>query len=389
MTKTFRAAVLSTAFILTGTMAVYAHADSNDGDFMSVLTNNGAGYDLSDLILGEDAPIDFGGWVQFGYSNRSTGLFNDQKDSIRNNQTWFYVEKVADGSDGLDLGFRFDAMYGADAQDTQAFGNSPGEWDFANGYDRGDDGFALPQLYLEVASGDFSVIAGRFYTLVGYEVVTAPDNFFASHAFTMYSSEPFTHTGVVVTYSGFDNIELYAGWTAGWDTGFDQLNDGSSFLGGFSVSPIDSVSVTYIATAGNFGLNGDGYSHSIVVDTTPTENLNYVFQTDFATTNKDVFGSGDNDYETVGINNYLTYWLNDFASLGTRAEWWRANGTSYYEVTSGVNLRALPNLTFRPELRYQWSPGNNNDSQMVTANNPAGLPLDEGVIFAVDAILTF
>ena len=112
-------------------------------------------------------------------------------------------------------------------------------------------------------------------------MVTAPDNFFYSHAITMYNSEPFTHTGVVATGNISDTLTVYGGWTLGWDTGFDQVNDGSSWLGGFSISATDNLSFTYISTAGNFGARGDeAYSHSLVFDTTLTENLNWVVQSD-------------------------------------------------------------------------------------------------------------
>ena len=192
-------------------------------------------------------PIDFGMWTQIGYHTEQTPFsanfgdvlaFNDVPDQLNLHQQWFWFEKVADGSDGLDWGFRFDVMYGTDAQKTQAFGNDDPRWDFSSGFNHGEYGWAMPQAYIELAKGDFSVIAGHFYTLVGYEVVTAPDNFFYSHAYTMFNSEPFTHTGVLATYSGMENVELYGGWTLGWDTGFDQYTQngtsGSSFLGGFS-----------------------------------------------------------------------------------------------------------------------------------------------------------
>ena len=47
-----------------------------------------------------------------------------------------------------------------------------------NNFDHGIYGFALPQVYGEVAMGDLSVKMGHFFTIIGYEVVTAPDNFF-------------------------------------------------------------------------------------------------------------------------------------------------------------------------------------------------------------------
>lgn len=382
MKKPIRLGAWSSAVALLASTSAFTPDAAEARDIMSVLSNDGKGYDLSDSILGEDAPIDFGGWTQFGYTSGSTGLFNDQDGSVRNNQTWLYFEKPVDSSEGFDYGFRVDAMYGSDAQDTQAFGNPPGNWDFDDYFNHGDDGFAVPQAYIELAYKDVSVKAGHFYTLVGYEVVTAPDNFFYSHAFTMYLNEPFTHTGALLTYSGFENVTLYGGWTAGWDTGFDRNNGGSNFLGGFSVTPLDWITATYITTAGNLGAIGDGYSHSIVVDTAILENLNYVFQSDFITTNEDVLGSGE-DYEAYGINNYLFYALHDMVGLGLRGEWWQADGTDYFGITGGVNLKPLPNLTFRPELRYQFGPGDSDA-------NPAGLPnMGENAIFGMDAIITF
>ena len=122
--------------------------------------------------------------------------------------------------------------YGTDAQKTQAFGNDDGIWDVT--FDNGPYGWAMPQAYLEFAAGDWSVKVGHFFTLVGYEVVPAVGNFFYSHAYTMFNSEPFTHTGALATYTGYENLTLYGGWTLGWDTGFDQYGGGSSFLGGFS-----------------------------------------------------------------------------------------------------------------------------------------------------------
>ena len=122
------------------------------------------------------------------------------------------------------------------------------------------------------------------------------------------------------------------------------------------------------------GAIGDGYSHSIVVDVTPMENLNYVFQSDLVEID---------NYDTIGINQYLTYWIMDEIGVGVRAEWWKADGVSYYQATGGINLKPIPNVTLRPEVRWQWSPAGEN------GNNPAGLPVDEGAIFGMDVILTF
>ncbi len=346
-------------------------------------------WDLSDQLLGEDSDIDVGGWVQFGYSSRSTGLFNTTPNRLNNNQTWLYASKEADGSDGLDFGGRFDIVYGIDAADTQAFGNNPGEWDFANGFDHGNYGWALPQAYVEAAYGDWSVIAGKFYTLLGYEVVTAPDNFFYSHAFTQYLSEAFTHTGVLATYSASDDVTVYGGWTAGWDTGFDQFGGGSNFLGGVSVGLGEDMTFTYITTAGDLGAIGSGYSHSMVLDVAVTDELNYVLQSDLLHTDQGNFGPTSTTTNTIGVNQYLIYTLSDKIGIGGRSEWWKADGVSYYSITGGVNIKPMANLIIRPEIRYQWSPSGESFSRIANNANPVGLPVNEGAIFGVDAILTF
>ncbi|MEZ6127768.1 MAG: outer membrane beta-barrel protein [Planctomycetaceae bacterium] len=328
----------------------------------------------------DEGGLKFGGWIQMGYHSgvvprgvvrNDLGSFNNHPHRLNLHQGWLYAEKVADGSEGLDWGFRVDGMYGVDASDTQAFGNNPGRWDFQNGFDRGAApggyGFAIPQAYVELAKSDWSVKVGHFYTLIGYEVVTAPDNFFYSHALTMFNSEPFTHTGAIATYSASDDVTLYGGWTAGWDTGFDQLLGGSNFLGGFSAAVTDDVKFTYMTTAGNFGWRGagaTGYSHSLLLDTSLTDDLNLILQSDLVRV-------GTND--DIGINSYLIKTVNDKIGVGTRAEWWKRDGISQYAVTYGVNIKPMDNLIIRPEMRHDWK------DPTVGAEDT----------FGVDAIITF
>ena len=198
--------------------------------------------DLGDQwsLFGDDCCVSAGGWVQLGYHSKGNSLFNSRPDELQLHQGWLFLEKAADGSNGLGLGYRFDAMYGTDSQDTQAFGADRG-WD--NSFDNGADyGFALPQAYVEAAFGNTTIKVGHFYTIIGWEVVTAPDNFFYSHAYTMYNSEPFTHTGVLASTSLSDDLTVWTGYTLGWDSGFND--NGDSFLGGFSATLTDKLSVT-------------------------------------------------------------------------------------------------------------------------------------------------
>jgi hypothetical protein len=332
-------------------------------------TCNAAPADNDPYSLFAGNVLNIGGWFQGGYHSEGNDLFNSQPDDFNLHQAWLYAEKVAEPREdgGLGFGFRIDGMYGIDANDTQSFGNNFGVWDLDPSFQRGGGyGWAIPQLYGEVAGENWSVKIGHFYTLVGYEVVTAPDNFFYSHAITMYNSEPFTHTGAIGTFNVSDDTTVYAGWTAGWDTGFDQFGDGSNFMGGVSTAISDNTTMTYITTIGDFGARGsDAYSHSFVFDTAVSDNLNYVLQSDLVRV-------GSTGEDNVGINQYLIYDISDRLAVGTRMEWWKgdtltgyaphggtlpASGShSYYAATFGVNIKPSQNLIVRPEYRYDWSP---------------------------------
>ena len=319
-----------------------------------------------------DNALNVGGWFSAGYHEESNDLFNSHPDGFNLHQGWLFVEKVAEAgpNGGPGFGFRIDGVYGVDGPDTQSFGNSGPTFDLGNGFTRGAGfGWAIPQAYGEVAWNNWNVKVGHFYTLVGYEVVTAPDNFFYSHSITSFNSEPFTHTGAIASYSINDDTTLYGGWTAGWDSGFD-FAAGSNFLGGFSRQINDDVAFTYITTFGDFGArsagNDDAYSHSLVLDMALTDNLQYIVQSD-------LLRIGSTGEDNVGLNQYWIYNINDCTAFGTRMEWWKGDGVtgyaphggilpagggshSYYAATFGVNRRLNPNLTIRPEYRVDWSP---------------------------------
>jgi len=104
----------------------------------------GDAWSLQSVFCGSCEPtIAIGGWLQGGYHSKSNDLFNSRPDNFALHQGWLYAEKAATGSSPL--GFRADVMYGIDADDTQSFGNNPGEWDFDNGFDHGAYGWAIPR----------------------------------------------------------------------------------------------------------------------------------------------------------------------------------------------------------------------------------------------------
>ncbi|ODA30326.1 hypothetical protein A6X21_00100 [Planctopirus hydrillae] len=323
-----------------------------------------------------DKGIVFGGWADLGYSSNPDLSFTDagEDDNVNMSQLYMFVKKEADGSKGIDWGFRFDALYGTDGNDAQSFGNPKPTYDNSATFDHGIYEWALPQLYGEIAVGDVSVKMGHFYTIVGYEVVTSPDNFFYSRQLTFWNSEPFTHTGALATWKASDKLTVWGGWTAGWDTGFAQFNGGSNFLGGFNYAATDKLSFIYTTALGDFGARGTGAINSFILSYMITEKLQYVGQYDVLGTNNDVdFQTDGVARDSGGLINYLFYTINDQWKTGARWEWYKPDGVSYYEMTYGVNYKPTQNFVLRPEVRYQWSPGISY----------------EEFIFGVDAIFKF
>ncbi len=345
------------------------------------------------------------GWTQFKYSNNPDGSFagNSQAlddrvewDRFALNQQYFRFGKTATATDckPIDWGFGVDAIYGLDGNDAQAFGNPPGNYDFANGWDYGSYEWALPQLYAEVAFGKMKVKGGHFYTIVGYEVVPATGNFFTSAQLTFYNSEPFTHTGVLTEYAASDKLTVWNGWVLGWDTGYDQLNDGNAYLGGFTYKASDDVSFIYTTNIGDLGSRGNGAVNSFILSLNWTEKLSTVHQLDILGTDLVAAPGVASDFavngvarDSIGQINYAFYQINDMLKAGIRQEWYKADSVSYNTITYGVNIKPTNNLLIRPEVRHMFSPANNTVYTGVGGNRAESLY--NQTVFGVDAILTY
>ncbi|RLS59159.1 MAG: porin [Planctomycetota bacterium] len=371
-----------------GTGACGTGCESDWGIGCGLFGGAGSGdpFDLGTLVFGEDSAWDIGGHLQNGYHSEADGITNTRPEKFNNHQSWLYLQKTADGSEGLDWGMRIDGMYGQDANNTQAYGNPQRDrWDFQDDFDRGAGyGFAIPQAYGTIAYDNLTVKVGHFFTYAGYEVVPSTGNFFYSHAFTWNFTEPFTHTGAVAEYAVSDDVTLHGGWVAGWDTGFARNNGSSAFHGGVIAQVSDDVSVSYMTVVGNNGWIGDGHTHHFVVTTALTDNLTHVLSSDISRGNQGIFAAApaDSTFHSVSAANYLLYTINDTLSTGARGEWLKVQGVSYYETTVGLNVRPTSNLVVRPEIRHQWSPAGEK------GNNPLGVPVSE-TIFGIDAVMSF
>ena len=336
--------------------------------------------DAQEFCCAKTCDIEVGGWISSGiYSNqygaKSNGplCMRNYGDGYTVDQMWIYAEKKADnGGCGLAFGGRVDFLWGADAPDTQCF--SDGGWD-GDWMTSDDDnyGSALPQLYGEIAYNDLTVKVGHFYTIIGYEVVPAPDNFFYSHSYTL-AIEPFTHMGALAEYAATDNVTVYGGWTNGWDNGWLNPTNASTFLGGVSWNLRDNFSVTYATSFGDLqdenGTAWTTYMQSLVFNWQLNCRLNYILQSDFRTDKDEIAGSINKYY---GVNQYLLYTISDRWAAGTRVEWFRGEEDSdAYNatgVTLGLNYTPSDRLVIRPEIRWDSWDGNPSATALQFDNN--------------------
>ncbi len=333
--------------------------------------------DKSIFCFGPLSDVEVSGWISSGIFANAYGAdlngplgLNDVGDGYTLNQIWISVGKEADtGGCGTDWGVKFDYVFGVDGPDTQCYGDET--WDY--GWDSSRDyGSAIPQLYAEVAVNDLTVRGGHFYTIIGWEVEQAPDNFFYTHSYTMFYAEPFTHMGFLASYDLGDKLTVQGGWTNGWDNGWDSTVGGSTFLGGASWSFTDDASLTWACSTGKLGdfdgiPHGDVYMNSYVFKWDMTERFTYILQHDLGT----ISGAGATPAQWYGLSQYFQYELNDRWGAGMRVEWFRdddgtrvpvnhagdGNRGNYFEVTWGLNYKPCDCLIIRPELRYDWFKG--------------------------------
>jgi hypothetical protein len=360
------------------------------------LAELGQPFDLTDALLPrlKARNIDFGGWIAQSYTwnpynpgDRRNGpvTWLDQSNSYQLNEAWLYAVKPTDTKgEGWDFGWRADAFYGSSYR-----------WDTEAGLETnintgGTYGLAIPQFYAEVAYNDLKVKVGHFISPVGYFTVGTYNNFFNTLPYTYQYGEPFTHTGFLANYQVTEKVNVGAGLIHGWDAFDSSFNKWGGYLGTLTINGNADDSLAFVQV----------YSHEptenatnpftqrylqTLVYTRPlkklSDKLTYVIQSDFGQQ-----GGATLTGKTArwyGVNQYIYYKKNDIVSWGFNVEWFRdeegyrvagavpspgsPNGMgfsrgpgfagNFYQMTMGPRWTPLPNLTVRPNLRWDWYHG--------------------------------
>lgn len=400
---------------------------------------------LFDCCLLDRLGMKVSGWVAQSYTANFQGptdrfngpvTWTDRSNEYQMNEAWIYADRPTNTEGaGWDLGWRADIFYGTNYRwDTSAGLES--KWNSHDFY-----GVALPQAYIEVAYNDLKVKAGHFVSPVGYYTVGTFNNFFNTLPYTYQYGEPFTHTGILATYSATDNLTVGAGVTNGWDSFGPWTASPTSRLGlAGAIPPAGAYNhnAGYLGTAAYANLLKEGdslayvqvysrepnqvpnfaqgggfstrYLQTLVYSRPLSDKFNYVIQSDFGVQGKaTVTGQTARWY---GINQYLYYKYSNRWSWGVGIEWFRdedgfrvsaplpsygspnARGWprgpgfagNFYQCTLGPRWTPHPNLVVRPNLRFDWYSGKTDINGLH--------PYDDGTknyqqILATDVIVTF
>src|SRR6266581_2133936 len=195
-----------------------------------------------DKIL-EASGISVSGYIDAMYTHSdknqaafSTRVFDLENNSFALRQFGLFVAKQPkEGFGGL-----VNITAGKDAQVIHSFPELVSNG--GSGLTAGGSMFDVTQAFLQYSRGPLTVIAGKFVTLQGSEVIWTPTNVNASHSI-LFGAIPFTHTGVRASYTASDTATLYAGVNNGWDQLTDS-NKGKTLELGATLNPIKPLTLT-------------------------------------------------------------------------------------------------------------------------------------------------
>jgi hypothetical protein len=227
--------------------------------------------------------------------------------------------------------------------------------------------FDVTQAYVQYAGSGFTVIAGKYVTLAGAEVIASPSNTNFSRSILFGFAIPFTHTGVRATITPTETVTLNLGVTNGWDD-LKDTNASKTVEVGATFAPIKTFS---IAAAGYFGTErvlgltnvgpeGQRSLVDLVATWNVTDALTVIVNYDWGKQdNVGLATAGPNfDAKWSGLAGYVNYTVSDSWKLSLRAEYlddkdgYRTGIVQKWkEVTGTVAYLPTKHAEVRVELR--------------------------------------
>jgi hypothetical protein len=179
--------------------------------------------------------------------------------------------------------------------------------------------FDVVQAFAQYASGPLTVIAGKYVTLAGAEVIAPIGNTNFSRSL-LFFAEPLTHTGVRVTYAASDTLNIVGGVNNGWN--YSSLSTSGSKTAELGVAWTPSKTFSLAAQA-YVGKDPTFDAQRTLVDAvatySATDALTLVLSYDWG--KQEQHAAGDPDLDWNGVAFYTNYALNDQWRVSLRLEY--------------------------------------------------------------------
>jgi hypothetical protein len=337
-------------------------------------------------------------------------LFTDRDNEPLLNQASIVGERALDpNATGFDWGFKAWFMEGSDSRYTK----SMGLLDLATDSRIQPD---FPEVYVSAhipigTTGGLDLKVGKYADPMSAETIDPRNNVFYSHSYIFNFGVPLNDFGFLAVFHVNKYLDLYGGLNRGIDATFKDNNSSLAFEGGFGLNLLDgnlaTVALTHIGPEDPGNNHDYRYLNDITTTWKVTKAFTWITDINF-------------DYEASvnawagGAAQYFTYALNDWLTLGLRAEIFRdekgffvaefadnnnfihllrgdpippdpsdysGGNTTYFETTLGVTIKPpvpkpLAALLIRPEVRYDRALNNSEPFAQHSSQDQWTLGLD-------------
>jgi hypothetical protein len=179
--------------------------------------------------------------------------------------------------------------------------------------------FDIVQGFVQYATGPLTVIAGKYVTLAGAEVIAPSGNTNFSRSL-LFFAEPLTHTGIRATFAATDTFSLVGGVNNGWNYSSLSTSGSKTAEFGLAWTPIKAFALTAQAYVGK---DPSFDAQRTLVDAVATYNatdaLTLILSYDWGKQKQ--HPTGDRDLNWQGAAFYTNYAFSDQWRASLRLEY--------------------------------------------------------------------
>jgi hypothetical protein len=226
----------------------------------------------------------------------------------------------------------------------------------------GASNFNVTQAFVQYVTGNWTLLGGKFVTLVGAEVIAATGNTNFSRSL-LFFAEPLTHTGVRAAYAVNDELTFTVGVNNGWNHLSNDTQSQKTTEVGVSFTPVKQFILTAQGYIGDEPVGGGQVAQRDIADVVATYNVNdslsLVVNYDCGRQkNYDLLG---NNGKWDGVAGYVNYAINSQWRVSVRGEYFQdrqgfvtTTGTrqTLREGTVTLGFDPIKKFELRLEARY-------------------------------------